>query len=237
VACVGVRRGSVDRYHHGGTMKSMHISTFYKGHHVADKRFEVELPEEVLACFGWQDAEVPHKVREALVMELLRLAQLSEAQAAQLLRLERWELLEVMGRYRVPAVRLSQDELKRELAQELRRGGAVCSLLIPDPLSPLPVWGGWTCYARWSKRSSSPMPGSLAILVNEMPFHRITTNCEESGSGNSPPPVRASPQRYQVFARVWLLLTLNSGWQRSHTIDRMRSTTRPRYSCLRAGWE
>ena len=92
---------------------------------MADKRFEVELPEEVLVCFGWQDTEVPQKVREALVMELLRLDQLSEAQAAALLGLDRWDLLETMGRYRVPAVRLSQDELKRELSQELRRGGTV----------------------------------------------------------------------------------------------------------------
>ena len=90
---------------------------------MANKRFEVELPEEVLAGFGWQDAEVPHKVREALVMELLRLDQLSEAQAAALLHLDRWDLLETMGRYQVPAVRLSQEELKRELAQELRPGG------------------------------------------------------------------------------------------------------------------
>jgi hypothetical protein len=56
-----------------GTTESMRIPAFYKGEHVADKQFEVELPEAVLACFGWQEAEVPRKVREALVMELLRL--------------------------------------------------------------------------------------------------------------------------------------------------------------------
>ena len=66
---------------------------------MVDKRFEVELPEAVLAGFGWQETEVPRKVREALVMELLRRDQLSEAQAAGLLRLNRWELLEVMERY------------------------------------------------------------------------------------------------------------------------------------------
>jgi hypothetical protein len=88
---------------------------------MAAKRFEVELPEEVLACFGWQEAEVPRKVQEALVMELLRRDQLSEAQAATLLDLSRWELLDVMGRYRVPAIRMSLEELKHELAQEIRR--------------------------------------------------------------------------------------------------------------------
>ncbi len=57
-------------------------------------------------------------------MELLRLDQLSEAQAA-LLHLDRWDLLEVMGRYRVPAIRMSPAALKHELAQEVQRGGAL----------------------------------------------------------------------------------------------------------------
>lgn len=60
---------------------------------VAEKRFEVDLPEEVLASFSWTEGEVPHKVREALIMELLRLDRLSEAEAAKFLKLNRWELL------------------------------------------------------------------------------------------------------------------------------------------------
>ncbi len=94
---------------------------------MAEKHFEVVLLEEVLAGFGWQEAEVPAKVREALIMELLRRDQLSEAQvpakvrealimellrrdqlseaqAAELLYLDRWELLALMGRYQVPAI-------------------------------------------------------------------------------------------------------------------------------------
>jgi Uncharacterised protein family (UPF0175) len=92
---------------------------------MADKRFEVELPEEVLAGFGWQDIDVPSKVREALVMNLLRLDRISEAQAAELLQLDRWGLLDTMGHYRVPAIRMSPEELRRELAQEIERGGGI----------------------------------------------------------------------------------------------------------------
>jgi hypothetical protein len=92
---------------------------------MTDKRFEVELPEEVLAGFGWQETDVPGRVREALVMELLRRDQLSEAQAAALLQLDRWELLDLMGRYQVPAIRMTPGELKRELAQDIRRDGAI----------------------------------------------------------------------------------------------------------------
>lgn len=88
-----------------------------------EKHFEVDLPEEVLAGFGWQDAEVPQRVREALVMELIRLDRLSEAQAAAYLGLNRWDLLETMGRYKVPAIRMSPEELKQGLAVEIKRGG------------------------------------------------------------------------------------------------------------------
>ena len=83
---------------------------------MAERHFQVDLPDEVLTAFDWQDAEVPKKVRETLVMELLRLDRLSEAQAAHALGFDRWELLETMGRYGVPAIRVSPEELKRELA-------------------------------------------------------------------------------------------------------------------------
>lgn len=81
---------------------------------MAEKRYEVPLPQEVPEAFGWKDADVPGRVREALVMDLLRLDRVSEAEAAAMLGLERWDLLETMGRYDVPAVRLSSEEVKRE---------------------------------------------------------------------------------------------------------------------------
>jgi hypothetical protein len=65
------------------------MTILHKGARIAEKRFEVELPEEVVAGFGWQETEVPHKGREASVKELLRRDHLSEAQAATLLQLNR----------------------------------------------------------------------------------------------------------------------------------------------------
>ncbi len=91
---------------------------------MAEKGFHVTLPQEVVGGFGWKDSEVPHRVREALVMDLLRLDRLSEAQAAKILGVGRWELLELMGRYDVPAVRMSIEDLDRELATEVKRNGA-----------------------------------------------------------------------------------------------------------------
>lgn len=87
---------------------------------MANKRFQVELPEELTRGFGWRDAEVPRRVREALVMDLLRLDKIAEGEAARILDLDRWALLEVMGKYRVPSVRLGPEELEEELQGGLK---------------------------------------------------------------------------------------------------------------------
>jgi hypothetical protein len=100
----------------------MSTATPHKESAVADKHFKVDLPEEVVAGFGWQDAEVPSRMREALVMELLRRDRITEAEAAEFLNLDRRELLDVMGLYQVPAIRMSREELHRELHQKLQRG-------------------------------------------------------------------------------------------------------------------
>lgn len=86
-----------------------------------EERFVVSLPEDLLVGFGLGESEVSERVREALVMDLLRLDRLSEGQAADILGLSRWELLDLMGRYRVSAIRIGPEELQRELAEGVRR--------------------------------------------------------------------------------------------------------------------
>jgi hypothetical protein len=85
------------------------------------KRFELSLSDELLDELGWQESEVPSRVREALVMDLLRLDRIAEAQAAKLLELDRWELLDLMGRHHVAAVQLSVDELEQESKKRIER--------------------------------------------------------------------------------------------------------------------
>ena len=52
---------SILRYH----ALHMNTATLHKEGAVADKHFEVDLPEEVVEWFGWQDKEVPDRMREA----------------------------------------------------------------------------------------------------------------------------------------------------------------------------
>jgi len=75
-------------------------------------------------------------------MDLLRLDRLSEAQAAAILGLARRELLELMGRYDVPAVRMGAEELDRELATEVKRNGAARSSPMPAQLLSSPASAG-----------------------------------------------------------------------------------------------
>ena len=85
------------------------------------KRYEVVLPDELPQELGWSEAEVPKRIREAFVMDLLRLDHLSEAQAAAILGLDRWEILETMARHEVPAIDLTEEELREELSKGIRR--------------------------------------------------------------------------------------------------------------------
>ncbi len=84
---------------------------------MAEKLFHVQLPEELLDGFGWTESDVPVHIREVLVMELLRLDRLSEVQAADILGLDRWQLLDLMGKLQVSAIRLSEEDLISELAE------------------------------------------------------------------------------------------------------------------------
>lgn len=86
---------------------------------MAAKSFTVSLPAHILATFGWDESEASRRISEMLVMELLRLNRLTEAEAAAMLGLDRWALLDVMAAHHVPAVSLSPDEWNAERTRSL----------------------------------------------------------------------------------------------------------------------
>lgn len=79
----------------------------------------MELPDELFAQL--RNEEIEAKVKEALVMELLREHRLSQGKASEILGLDRHELLELMTKYRVPVIDLTPKELKSELQKSLPR--------------------------------------------------------------------------------------------------------------------
>jgi predicted HTH domain antitoxin len=83
---------------------------------MALKRVEVELPEELWQLAGISAKRANAQFREMLVMELLRRGKLSQGKAAELLGIDRWQLVDVMAAYDVPTTVLTKADLKREQA-------------------------------------------------------------------------------------------------------------------------
>ncbi|MDQ3830531.1 MAG: UPF0175 family protein [Candidatus Tectomicrobia bacterium] len=79
----------------------------------------IELPDTAVKHL--RDGEIEAKVREAFFMELLREHEISQGKAAELLGINRHELFDLMGKYRIPAIDLTPEELEAELKQSFPR--------------------------------------------------------------------------------------------------------------------
>jgi predicted HTH domain antitoxin len=82
-------------------------------------RLDVELPDELFAQL--RKEEIESKVKQALVIELLREHRLSQGKAAEILGISRYELIDLMTNHRVPVIDLDTEELKNELQKSLDR--------------------------------------------------------------------------------------------------------------------
>jgi predicted HTH domain antitoxin len=74
---------------------------------------EFDLPDEVLAHL--RDEDIAMKAKEALVMELLREHHLSQGKVAEILDIDRHALFDLMTKYQVPVIDLTEEELQAEL--------------------------------------------------------------------------------------------------------------------------
>ena len=74
---------------------------------------EVELPDEVLAHV--RDEEMALKAKEALVMAFLREHHISQGKAAEILGIHRHDLFDLVRKYRVPTIDMTEEELREEL--------------------------------------------------------------------------------------------------------------------------
>jgi predicted HTH domain antitoxin len=68
-----------------------------------------------------RDEEIARKIKEALVMALLREHHISQGQAAETLGVDRHELFGLIRRHPVPVVDLTPEELKAELQKPFPR--------------------------------------------------------------------------------------------------------------------
>jgi predicted HTH domain antitoxin len=72
----------------------------------------IELPDTAIKHLR---NEIEAKVREAFFMELLREYRISQGKAAELIGINRHELFDLIGKYRIPVIDLTLEELEAEL--------------------------------------------------------------------------------------------------------------------------
>ena len=81
-------------------------------------RFPVDLPEEL------KDEDVLRKGKEIIVLELLRKGGISQGKAAELLEIDRHALFDLMNKYDIPAISMTDRELREELTKDIFSGEA-----------------------------------------------------------------------------------------------------------------
>jgi len=81
---------------------------------MATKTITLELSEELLKLLGSPDA-IAERARKTLVLNLLREARISQDQAARLLGVSRYDILDLMARYYIPSGPQTAEEAEREV--------------------------------------------------------------------------------------------------------------------------
>jgi predicted HTH domain antitoxin len=79
--------------------------------------FALDVPDDVAAEL--QNEDLSAKVKESLVMELLREHRVSQGKAAEILGIHRSDLFSLMTRYQVSVVDLNPEELDEEINKPL----------------------------------------------------------------------------------------------------------------------
>ena len=89
---------------------------------VISRKLVLEFPEEISEK-DLADEEVRRKSKEGAVFELLRKKKISQGKAAELLGITRNELFDLMAKFDIPVIDMSEEELKKELAKNLELKG------------------------------------------------------------------------------------------------------------------
>ncbi|MDF3043668.1 MAG: hypothetical protein K0Q71_6374 [Thermomicrobiales bacterium] len=78
------------------------------------KSITLELPEELVELLGPPEA-IAGRVRESLVLDLLRDAQITQGEAALLMGVTRYDILDLMARYCIPSGPETAEEMRQEI--------------------------------------------------------------------------------------------------------------------------
>lgn len=78
-------------------------------------QLQLDLPEGFELAVNLTTAELESQVRLMAALKMFELGKLSSGKAAELAGVSRVEFLDLCGRYQVPVIQYSDDELENEL--------------------------------------------------------------------------------------------------------------------------
>ncbi len=78
------------------------------------KTLKLEVPDEVVKIAGSVNAATK-EAKEALVFDLVRRGKISRSKAAELLKINLWDLPKLLERYNLPWFDYSEEELEADL--------------------------------------------------------------------------------------------------------------------------
>jgi hypothetical protein len=82
---------------------------------MATQMLTLEAPEELVALLGSPEAAAA-RAKQALVLDLLREARISQGQAADYLGITRWDILDLMAQYDILSGPETPEDVDREIA-------------------------------------------------------------------------------------------------------------------------
>ncbi len=82
---------------------------------MARQTIPVELPEELIERLGTPE-QVSERARSALILDMLREAQIGQGKAAELLGVTRYDILDLMARHGIESGPETPDEIETEFA-------------------------------------------------------------------------------------------------------------------------
>ena len=82
---------------------------------MATRTLAVDVPDELMPLLGSPEAETA-RAKQALVLDLLREARISQGKATDLPGITRWDILDLMVQYEIPSGPETAEEVDREIA-------------------------------------------------------------------------------------------------------------------------
>jgi predicted HTH domain antitoxin len=90
---------------------------------MATRTLSLEVAEELVELLGSPEATAA-KAKQALVLELLREARISQGRAARLLGISRWDMLELMAEHAIESGPETAEEMREDIEVARRSAGS-----------------------------------------------------------------------------------------------------------------